>query len=89
MFALPVSVHSPKTLVSPLHAKIYVLYARCSKSTTEQNDVVFKLPTITFDGSAFGLLYTFNKVEGEKMMSAVAMYSQMYKMSAQLLPREH
>jgi len=66
MFASPPSVHLPKTLISPLHAKKYVLYARCSKSTTEQNDVVFILPISTSDGFAFGLIYTLTKLRAKK-----------------------
>ena len=81
----------PSTKNSGLSAspQKYGSYARCSKSTTEQNDVVFKLSISTSDGFAFGLLCTFNKVEGEKSMSAVAMYSQMYKIPTQFLPHEH
>jgi hypothetical protein len=44
----------------------YVSYARCSKSTTEQNDVVFKLPISTSDGFAFGLIHTLTKLRAKK-----------------------
>lgn len=39
----------------------YVRYLRCSESTTEQNDVVFKPPTVVSDSCASALLCAFSK----------------------------